>query len=60
MFMCRSLEEFRATYIRFTTDPAPPVPMDVGPSIKTEDDGDSEESDPPPQRYRIVVKREEI
>ena len=59
--MCRSLEEFRETYLRLTQEP-PPEPDVVGPVFKTEpsedDDGD-DETHHQPGRYRLVVKREE-
>ena len=60
--MCRSLEEFRATYERLLARPPPPPPEGVGPAFKVEpssDDEDNSEDHPEDhQRYRLVVKRE--
>ena len=64
MFMCRSLEEFRAAYIRLLNEPQPQQPDDVGPfkqevnSDGEDDDDDNDEDDHQPQRFRLVVKRE--
>ena len=59
MFMCRSLEEFRAAFLRIADEPPPP-PQDVGPTFKVEPDSSDEngDEDPQPKRYRLVVKRE--
>ena len=60
--MCRSLEEFRAAYVRITQEP-PRVPDAIGPTLKAEpssdEDGDDNDDHPEDhQRYRLVVKRE--
>ena len=61
MFMCRSLEEFRAAYVRLLNEPPPQQPEEVGPVFKVETNSDDDENDTDdhqPQRFRLVVKRE--
>ena len=62
MFMCRSLEEFRETYLQIVADvQLPDVHYEgAGPSVLLDPDSESGSDSDAPQRrcYRLVVKHE--